>query len=158
MTDEVAQDAARATRPARRDSGVPWLGEVPSHWEVEPLFVCLRERKTVNAGSQVSNVLSLSYGRIIPRNVEDNFGLLPESFETYQVVEPGSIVLRLTDLQNDKRSLRVGLVRETGIITSAYVCLEPASRVHPSYAAYLLHTYDAAKVFYSQGGGASGSR
>ena len=56
-----------------------------------------------------SNVLSLRYRRIIPRDVEDNHGLLPESFNTYQNVDSGSIILRLIDLQNDKRSLRLGM-------------------------------------------------
>jgi type I restriction enzyme S subunit len=51
--------------------------------------------------------------------VEDNFGLMPESFNTYQIVKSGDVILRLTDLQNDKRSLRVGLAKEGGIITSA---------------------------------------
>jgi type I restriction enzyme S subunit len=106
-----------------KHSGVDWLGKVPAHWELKPLFALLREKKQRNLGNNENNVLSLSYGRIIRRNTEDNFGLLPESFETYQIVSPGNIILRLTDLQNDKRSLRVGLVAEPGIITSAYICL-----------------------------------
>jgi type I restriction enzyme S subunit len=79
--------------------------------------------------------------------------LLPESFETYQIVEPNNIVMRLTDLQNDHRSLRVGRVSERGIITSAYVGLESRSAIDPAYAYYLLHAYDLLKVYYGLGGG-----
>ena len=98
-------------------------------------------------------MLSLRYGRIIRRNIESNFGLLPESFETYNIVEPLDIVLRLTDLQNDKRSLRCGLVKEKGIITSAYLTLRKIKDVDCKYMYYLLHNYDIRKVFYSMGGG-----
>lgn len=125
---------------------------VPDGWNILPLFALMRERKEKNIGNKVSEVLSLSYGKIIYRDTENNFGLLPESFETYQIVEPGNIVLRLTDLQNDKRSLRVGQVKFRGIITSAYVCLEPVN-ILSEYVYYLLHSYDLNKVFYSIGGG-----
>ena len=50
-------------------------------------------------------------------SAEKLHGLVPESFETYQIVNPGDIVLRTTDLQNDHTSLRVGMVRDRGIIT-----------------------------------------
>jgi len=144
--------ASPSSRPMK-PSGVEWLGEIPEHWSIFPLFTLLPERAERNAEGQEENVLSLSYGKIIRRNVDNNYGLLPESFDTYQIVSKGHIILRLTDLQNDKRSLRVGLVKETGIITSAYICLNPKDILHPEYAGYLLHSYDVSKVFYSYGGG-----
>lgn len=136
-----------------KGSGVKWLGEVPAHWEIRPLFTLINEREEKNAGLRVANVLSLSYGRIIPRDVESNIGLLPESFETYQIVHPGDIVLRLTDLQNDQRSIRVGFVGGLGIITSAYVCLTVRHTLIPEFAHYVLLGLDMLKVFYGLGGG-----
>jgi len=136
-----------------KESEIEWIGSIPEHWSVVPLFSVLHERQVKNNDNQVTNVLSLSYGKIVPRDVESNYGLLPESFTTYQIVEPGNIILRLTDLQNDKRSLRVGLVKELGIITSAYLCLESVKAIDPDYAYYLLHSYDIIKVFYNLGGG-----
>jgi type I restriction enzyme S subunit len=100
-----------------------------------------------------SNLLSLSYGRIIRRDIGTTEGLLPESFESYQIVDPGNIVLRLTDLQNDKRSLRQGLVRERGIVTSAYDALEVTQQNNPRFWAYTLLALDTAKYYYSLGGG-----
>ena len=79
---------------------------------------------------------------------------MPESFETYQVISPNSIILRLTDLQNDKKSLRVGHCYEEGIITSAYVNLNLNSKeLSSEYLYYLLHSYDLCKVFYNMGTG-----
>ena len=98
-------------------------------------------------------MLSLSYGRIIRKDINTTEGLLPASFDTYQIVEEGNIVMRLTDLQNDHKSLRVGLVNEEGIVTSAYVCLGVFSSVVPAFLYYVLHSYDIKKLFYSMGGG-----
>jgi len=139
--------------PAYKPSGIEWVGEIPDQWSAKPLFTLFRERQVVNEDNREANVLSLSYGRIIRRDIESNFGLLPESFETYNIVEPLNIVLRLTDLQNDKRSLRCGLVKEKGIITSAYLTLENVKDVDCKYMYYLFHNYDIRKVFYSMGGG-----
>ena len=136
-----------------KDSGIEWVGRIPASWDVLDLIWCCAERKEKNTGNAESNVLSLSYGNIIVRDVDSNMGLLPDSFDTYQIVEPSNIVLRLTDLQNDKRSLRVGLAKERGIITSAYVCLDVGTRLDPRFAYALLHSYDVTKVFYGYGGG-----
>ncbi|HAT8773714.1 restriction endonuclease subunit S [Legionella pneumophila] len=78
---------------------------------------------------------------------------MPESFETYQIVNPGDIVMRLTDLQNDKRSLRQGLVNEKGIISSAYDSIYPVKGHDSRYWAYALLAMDLAKYYYSLGGG-----
>jgi type I restriction enzyme S subunit len=133
-------------------SGVEWLGEVPEHWELLPLFSVADERNESNRGMLEDNLLSLSYGRIIQKDIDSNDGLLPESFETYQIVHPDDIVFRLTDLQNDKRSLRTAIVDQRGIITSAYLALAP-KKLQPQFINYLLRAYDVTKVFYSMGGG-----
>jgi type I restriction enzyme S subunit len=134
-------------------SNIEWVGQIPAHWNIKPLFAVLKEQNNKNRNNKVQNVLSLSYGNIVRRDVSTNFGLLPESFETYQIVDKGNLILRLTDLQNDKRSLRVGLVTESGIITSAYTCLKTKDELIPKFAYYLLHNYDLWKVFYNFGNG-----
>lgn len=99
------------------------------------------------------NLLSLSYGKVIRKDINTSDGLLPESFNTYNIVEAGDIIIRPTDLQNDKRSLRTGLVKEHGIITSAYIDLFPIKKVDSRYFHFLLHSYDIMKVFYNMGNG-----
>lgn len=138
--------------PKYKESGAEWIGEVPEHWEVKPLYGTVVERAESNEGMIEDNLLSLSYGRIVPKDITSNDGLLPESFETYQIVKPGDIVFRLTDLQNDKRSLRSAIVEETGIITFAYLAVTPRG-ANSRYMSHLFRAYDASKVFYSMGGG-----
>lgn len=126
----------------------------PAHWSFNKLHRIFRVRRgQKNTGMQEENLLSLSYGRIIQKDIDAAEGLLPESFETYQIVEPGNIVMRLTDLQNDRRSLRQGLVKERGIITSAYDTLEVGKDHDPRFWAYALLALDLAKYYYSLGGG-----
>ncbi len=126
----------------------------PQEWPLNKLHHIFRVRKgNKNVNMLNNNLLSLSYGRIIKKNINTSEGLLPESFETYQIVEPGDIVMRLTDLQNDKRSLRQGLVKEKGIITSAYDAIFPANGHDSRYWAYALLAMDLAKYYYSLGGG-----
>ena len=134
------------------DTGIPWVGDIPRDWGMFPLFSIARENKKKNKEKN-DNVLSLSYGRIIRRDLSRNFGLLPDSFDGYQVVDDGYIIIRSTDLQNDKKSLRVGLVHEYGVITSAYIGLSPSNNIHPNYLFYYLNMCDLKKVFYSLGGG-----
>lgn len=138
--------------PKYKPSGVEWLGDIPEGWKTQPFFSIAKERTESNAGMVESNLLSLSYGQIVRKDINTNDGLLPESFETYQVVHEGDIVFRLTDLQNDKRSLRTAIVEETGIITSAYIAAVPV-QLSARYLNYLLRSYDVQKVFYSMGGG-----
>ncbi len=136
-----------------KDSGVEWIGEIPFEWDVTILSALFGERKHKNHNLEETNLLSLSYGQIKRKSIETNEGLLPASFETYNIIEDGDIVFRLTDLQNDKRSLRTGLCKERGIITSAYVTLAKKANDDPSYMHYLFHSYDICKVFYGMGDG-----
>jgi type I restriction enzyme S subunit len=126
----------------------------PKDWPLNKLHHVFTVRKNnKNIGMLNDNLLSLSYGKIVNKNIGSNEGLLPESFETYQIVYPGDIVLRLTDLQNDKRSIRQGLVKEKGIITSAYDAVYLTKGHDPRYWAYTLLALDLAKYYYSMGGG-----
>ncbi len=143
----------RQTYPAMKDSGVPWLGRVPEHWQVSPAFAAYRPRQVKNTGLVESTVLSLSYGRIIVKAPEKLRGLVPESFETYQIVEPGNIIVRTTDLQNDQTSLRIGHARHRGIITAAYMCVETRPIVLNEFGYQYLNAYDLLKIIYGFGSG-----
>lgn len=136
-----------------KDSGIEWIGGIPKHWIVHPLYYYFGERKNKNSLGHETNLLSLSYGKIIRKDINSNGGLLPESFNTYNIIEKDDIIIRPTDLQNDKRSLRTGISNEHGIITSAYVAMKAIKPLNSAYFHYLLHTYDIMKVFYNMGNG-----
>ncbi|MCT1955511.1 MULTISPECIES: restriction endonuclease subunit S [Dermabacter] len=151
----IARTVTRGLDPdvPMRDSGIDWIDMAPAVWKTASISVVTDENRVKNADLSEKNLLSLSYGRIIRKDIDLAFGLLPASFDSYQIVEPGYIVLRMTDLQNDKRSLRSALAKERGIITSAYISLKVRGPILNEYLAWLLRSYDLAKVFYSLGGG-----
>ncbi|WP_243427285.1 restriction endonuclease subunit S [Gemmiger formicilis] len=136
-----------------KDSGIEWVGSVPSHWRVHTLYQLVTQVKEKNSNLQEKNLLSLSYGKIKRKDIDSPDGLLPASFDGYNIIEDGDIVLRLTDLQNDHTSLRVGLATERGIITSAYTTLRPIDTSNSKYLYYLLHAFDLKKGFYGMGSG-----
>ena len=136
-----------------KDSGIEWIGSVPSDWRVHTLYQLVTQVKEKNSNLQEKNLLSLSYGKIKRKDIDSPDGLLPASFDGYNIIENGDIVLRLTDLQNDHTSLRVGLATERGIITSAYTTLRPMDTSNSKYLYYLLHAFDLKKGFYGMGSG-----
>ena len=136
-----------------KDSGIEWIGDIPAEWEIKTAFQLFAQVKNKNEGLVEKNLLSLSYGKIKRKSIDTIGGLLPESFDGYNIIEKDDIVLRLTDLQNDHTSLRVGLANERGIVTSAYITLRNRSKNTPLYLYYYLHTFDVVKGFYGMGAG-----
>lgn len=135
-----------------KDCGVKWLGEIPSHWGILPGLAVFKENKTKNTELSEKTVLSLSYGNIIIKKDIDE-GLVPADYKGYQIVHPGYIIIRCTDLQNDKVSLRTGLVKNDGIITGAYLGLKVDGSFNSSYVHYFLHSWDITKEIYRHGSG-----
>lgn len=136
-----------------KDSGIEWIGEIPEEWKINTASQLFVQVKNKNTDLRENNLLSLSYGNIKRKNINTVEGLLPESFDGYNIIEKDDIVLRLTDLQNDHTSLRVGLSNERGIITSAYLTIRNRSQSLPKYLYYYLHSFDIAKGFYGMGAG-----
>ena len=139
--------------PAYSDTDVSWLPRIPANWKLEPALAMFQPRQVKNTGLIEKTVLSLSYGRIIVKPEEKLHGLVPKSFETYQVIDPKDIIVRTTDLQNDRTSLRIGIARDRGIITSAYLNLRARQGISPEFAYQVLNAYDLMKVIYGYGSG-----
>lgn len=136
-----------------KDSGVEWVGQIPEEWKIYKIAQVFKQHKLKNEGLIEQNLLSLSYGNVVRRDLNSNEGLLPKNFEGYNIIEENDIVLRMTDLQNDQKSLRVGLNKERGIITSAYITIRSSSAVNSRYGYYYLHAFDLSKGFYGMGAG-----
>lgn len=138
-----------------KETDIYWIKEIPKHWEIKPFKIAFKENKIKNDFKEDYPVLSLSYGKVVFKNHDSNMGLVPMNYDSYQIIKPETLVFRFTDLQNDHKSLRVGLAKNKGIITSAYLAVVKQSKIKLSmdYAYLLLHSYDIDKVFYQFGGG-----
>lgn len=135
------------------DSGILWIGRMPHNWSVDVLGSFVSQVKCKNVGLKEKNLLSLSHGSIKQKDINTSKGLLPESFDGYNIISRNDIVLRITDLQNDRKSIRVGQACESGIITSAYVTVRPNKKIDPGYLHYVILAFDLVKGFYGMGEG-----
>lgn len=108
--------------PANRDmitTGPPWCRDVPSRWSlVRNKNLITRRSDLVGDGFRDYELLSLTKRGVINRDLSTGKGKMPASFEAYQVVEQGDIVMCLFDVDETPRT--VGRARSTGMITGAY--------------------------------------
>lgn len=135
-----------------RGSGVEWLGEVPSHWTIVQTKRAFRRRKTINAGMACEDRLALTMKGVIPRDLHDLDGLQSNDYEGYQIFEAGDLAFKLIDLQNIKTS-RVGMVPTRGIMSPAYIRLEPSTPEVGRFGFWYFMALYWTQVFNNLGGG-----
>jgi type I restriction enzyme S subunit len=128
---------------ALKPSGIPWLGDIPQHWETVPNRSYLKLRKRlVGERSKEFNLLSLTLRGIIARDMENPTGKWPASFNNYQEVLPGDLVFCLFDIDETPRF--VGLSTLLGMITGAYTVFgsSNAEIAQWAYQFYLAMDFD----------------
>ena len=94
---------------------------MPDHWKLKPFFSVCKERCNKNTGMINDNLLPLSYGKVIKKDINNTEGLLPKSFETYQIIKKDNVIFELTDLQNAK-SLRSAIAEKRDNYVSIFGC------------------------------------
>ncbi|RRD94201.1 restriction endonuclease subunit S [Clostridiales bacterium COT073_COT-073] len=106
-----------------KDSGIEWIGEIPKEWKIIHTKRLFNNKKEV-AGEEVFHFqrLALTLKGVVKRSKDDNEGLQPEKFESYQILRKNELVFKLIDLENIKTS-RVGLSRYEGLVSPAYIVL-----------------------------------
>lgn len=107
--------------PKYKDSGVPWLGKIPEHWDLPRLGALLRERGETNVEGQITEVLSLTRDRgVIPYAEKGNIGnKKSEDITRYKIVRPKDIVVNCMNVIIGS----VGLSRYTGCLSPVYYVL-----------------------------------
>lgn len=140
------------TYESYKDSGIAWIGEIPSEWKVGLVGRYFNEIKNPNINQEEKNTLQFKMGDIISKKRGDS-KYNPETIEAYNVVEPGTIMINGLNLSFDFISQRVGQVHEKGAITSTYLALYPSNGMMSDYAKYLLKAYDNCKALHAMGRG-----
>jgi len=130
--------------PAMKDSGVPWLGEVPEHWETKPNRALFAEIKDKNHPDEPLLSVTISRGVIRQCDLLSDTSKKDSSNldkSKYKLVQPGDIAY------NKMRAWQgaVGLSRYRGIVSPAYIIQRPRERVLAEYMHYLLRTPEFAK-------------
>ena len=138
-----------------KDSGIEWVGMIPATWDVFPAGGVFDEVKEKNVNNQYSNPFSFRYGEIVDKKIAGEIDeSVEETLSAYRVVSPNTIMINGLNLNYDFISQRVAIVREKGIITSAYLAVQPdEGRIVPRFVLYLLKAYDYRQVFHGIGSG-----
>lgn len=143
---EIANVVTRGLNPnvKMKDSGIPWIGEIPEHWEPCRNKDIFEESKKI-VGENYSDyvLLSLTKQGVIVRDLSENKGKFPKEFNTYKVVEPGDMIFCMFDVDETPRT--VGLSQNHGMITGAYDVFK-IKRVLPKFALYYYLSIDDRKA------------
>ncbi len=112
-----------------RDSGVPWLGEIPAHWQVERARWLFRERD-VRSESGDEELLTVSHlTGVTPRSEKDVNMFEAETNEGYKLCEPGDLVINTLWAWMGA----MGIASVSGIVSPAYNVYKPGPRLAPAY-------------------------
>ena len=124
-------------------------------WGQSRLSSLFIENTTKNTPFAEENALQFFFGSIIPKKKYELTEDLIETYEKYTVVFPNDIMINGLNLNYDFVSQRIALVKEKGIITSAYIALRlrNQTKVNVRYYCYLFKAMDAQKVFHGMGTG-----
>ncbi len=124
-------------------------------WGQSRLSSLFIENTTKNTPFAEENALQFFFGSIMPKKKYELTEDLIETYEKYTVVFPNDIMINGLNLNYDFVSQRIALVKEKGIITSAYIALRlrNQTKVNVRYYCYLFKAMDAQKVFHGMGTG-----
>lgn len=139
--------------PSYKPSGVKWLGEIPSHWEMKRWRFLMSENTTKNSNCKEKLQLQFRYGDIVRKANQSEESDVLDTISKYTIVEPDDIMINGLNLNYDFISQRVAQVQEHGVITSAYISLRPTEIANSRYFTYFLKSMDAKKMFHGMGTG-----
>ncbi len=118
---------------AMKDSGVDWIGEIPSDWDVLTNRAVLSFAGNGKNLSNNTTVLSLTKkGVKIKKNL--NFGKSTENYIGHQIVKPGNIVFTPRDF--DQTPILSGIAKDYGCISNLYFVLNTKKDVFNEFVNY----------------------
>lgn len=127
-----------------KDATLPWLSQIPKHLELVRNKTVLKETKeTVGTNHGDYQLLSLTKGGVIIRDLSTGKGKFPSDFGTYKIVRDGQIIFCLFDIDETPRT--VGVSKYNGMITGAYDVFS-ISGVNPRYLEYYYLSLDDVKA------------
>ena len=130
------------------DSGIPWIGDVPKSWKIVRNKDVFNNSKTLVGENWINTqLLSLTTKGIKPVAIGSTSGKVPDSYETYQVVEKDNLVMCLFDL--DCSAVFSGLSPICGMISPAYKALTIKKGYSPDfYAKWFDYIFDGRKFMF----------
>ena len=122
-----------------KNSGVKWLEEVPSHWEVKRFKHIFKEKKITH--DVKLNCGSISFGKVV---FKDDEKVPVSTKKSYQVLNKGEFLINPLNLNYDLKSLRIGLSDKNVVVSSGYIIVQNVAELSKVYYKWLLHIFDIA--------------
>lgn len=129
-----------------KPSGVKWLGDVPSHWDVQALRAVTQLKSDRNRPDLPVLSVYREYGVIRKDSRDDNHNATSLDTSTYKVVQPGDLVVNKMKAWQGS----MGVSAHEGIVSPAYItCATKSERILPGYLHYLLRSSSLIGVYNS---------
>lgn len=120
-----------------KDSGVQWLGEIPSHWKLLKMKYAFKERSEKNHPNEEPLCATQSRG-VIPQSLyEGRVVVVNKGFEGLKLVKVGDFVISLRSFQGG-----IEYAYYQGIISAAYTVLQPKESDMAPYFKYMFKSHD----------------
>ena len=134
-----------------KDTGIQWIGEIPNNWEIRKVKQCFYISKE-KAHDSNPTILSLARAGVKIRDISNNEGQLAESYDNYNPVQPGDLLLNPMDLYS---GANCSLSEVSGVISPAYVNLRKYIDLNPKFYDYYFKTQYWAMAMFAHGKGVS---
>lgn len=126
-----------------KDSGIEWVGKIPKHWSVMHNKYIMTKEKTIKEIYSGEDIISLSMNGVIVRDL-DAGGKMPKTFDGYQIVHPGNLLMCLFDYDVTPRC--IGLIKNFGVTSPAYSQFVMNKNNYPGYYYYYYLMVDYTKA------------
>ena len=103
---------------AMKESGIEWVGLIPETWSVIPNKYVMHKEKNLCEKWTGEDVMSLTMNGVIVRDLQNPTGKMPATFDGYQYIEDGDLLMCLFDIDVTPRC--VGKVTHNGVTSPAY--------------------------------------
>lgn len=135
-----------------KDSGIPWLGNYPTNWELIKIKYCLQDRVEKNNPIRTRQILSLTAKQgVIPYDQKEGGGNKPkEDVSAYRLAYPGDIVMNSMNILSGS----VGLSQYFGCVSPVYYMLRPRNKEEDvRYYNYIFQTTVFQRSLFGLGNG-----
>lgn len=135
---EIANVVTRGLNPnvKMKDSGIPWIGEIPEHWTTRKIKFLFKERSERGYPNEPVLCATQKYG-VIPQSMYENrVVVVNKGLEGLKLVKEGDFVISLRSFQGG-----IEYAHYQGIISAAYTVLSPSDEVNPNYIKYLFKSH-----------------
>lgn len=103
---------------AMKESGIEWVGSIPDTWDVIPNKYIMHKEKNLCEKWTGEDVMSLTMNGVIVRDLQNPTGKIPATFDGYQYIEDGDLLMCLFDIDVTPRC--IGKVTHNGVTSPAY--------------------------------------